>query len=112
MFNKNILILGTIDAQLLDKPEASHHKEDAMSKLIRNVALVLGCFTSAAFAAGQADTGGGGFLLTMFLAFCALIVAFQLIPAVLLFVGMVRGLFSKEQKEAASTNNAVNGKMS
>jgi len=78
-----------------------------MKNLIRNVVLALGCLSSAAYAANHADTCGGGFLMTAFLAFCALIVAFQLIPAVILFVGLVRGLFSKDSKESASST--VNG---
>lgn len=93
-------------------PETSPYKEDAMKKLIRNVVLILGCLTSAGYAANQADTGGDGFLMTAFLAFCALIVAFQLIPAIILFVGLVRGLFAKETKETSTSGSAVNGEMS
>lgn len=36
---------------------------------------------------------------TIFLAFVAAILAIQLIPALMLFVGMVKGFFTKAQKE-------------
>lgn len=35
-------------------------------------------------------------LLSMFIGFFALIVIFQLVPATIMFVGMVKGLFSKK----------------
>lgn len=41
-------------------------------------------------------------LTLLFLGFCATIVVFQLVPATILFVGMMRGLFSKR----ASTQEA------
>lgn len=48
-------------------------------------------------AATSADDGGGSLLLTLFVGFFALIVVFQLVPACLLFVGMVKGLLTRER---------------
>lgn len=42
------------------------------------------------------------FLTVLFLGFIALIVVCQLIPAVILFSGMVKGLFTKATKEIKS----------
>ena len=52
--------------------------------------------TMAASASASADKGGS-LLLTLFIGFFALIVVFQLVPACLLFVGILKGLFSKKQ---------------
>ena len=71
-----------------------------MKNMIRN------CIISFVFAAtvvpptmatsASADKGGS-LLLTLFIGFFALIVVFQLVPACLLFVGILKGLFSKKQ---------------
>lgn len=42
------------------------------------------------------------FLTVLFLGFTALIVVCQLIPAVILFSGMLKGLFTKSTKEIKS----------
>ena len=71
-----------------------------MKNLIRNTVLTLifvATVVSPAFAAAPADKGGS-LLLTLFIGFFALIVVFQLVPACLLFVGIVKGLFSKKQE--------------
>jgi len=51
------------------------------------------------FAADSATDGSSSLLLILFLGFFALIVVFQLVPAVLLFSGMVKGLLSGQNKE-------------
>ena len=44
-------------------------------------------------------------LLTMlFLGFVAIIVVFQMVPATILFVGMMKGLFSKSEANAEAKN--------
>lgn len=70
-----------------------------MKNVIRNTVLTLifvATVVSPVFAAAPADKGGS-LLLTLFIGFFALIVVFQLVPACLLFVGIVKGLFSKKQ---------------
>ncbi len=44
-------------------------------------------------------------LTTLFLGFCAIIVVFQLVPATILFVGIVRGLFSKAEAIKVGKNS-------
>jgi len=67
--------------------------------------MTLLVLSSTVYRAGTADAGGGNLLLTLFIGFFALIVVFQLVPAVILFIGMVKGLTSsKSSKEAKSSN--------
>lgn len=55
---------------------------------------------SYAHASSGASADEGSFLVTLFLAFGAIIIVFQLIPGLLLFSSMVRALFpSSEKKE-------------
>ena len=75
-----------------------------MKKLILNSLIALSCFSSSAFAAAEASPEGGSFLLTLFIGFFALIIVFQLIPAVLLFAGMLKGLFVREHKAEKPLN--------
>ena len=72
-----------------------------MKNVIRNSMLTLFCavtVVSPALAAAAPVEKGGSLLLTLFIGFFALIVVFQLVPACLLFVGILKGLFSKKQE--------------
>ena len=42
-------------------------------------------------------------LTILFLGFMSLIVVFQLVPAVILFTGMIKGLFSTKQKKSTAS---------
>ncbi len=73
-----------------------------MKNTLRNTLIALITFSTSAYAA----TGGaeeGSLLLSLFIGFFALIVVFQLVPAVILFVGMVKGLVSKDSKKIEIT---------
>ena len=59
--------------------------------------------TSAAYAATNAQSEGAGILTYFFIGFFALIIVSQLVPAMILFAGMVKGLFAPSEK--ASTKN-------
>ena len=61
--------------------------------------LVFSC--SAAFASGRGDAGGGSLLVYLFLGFGALIIAFQMVPGLILFFSMMKGIFSREPKKSA-----------
>ena len=76
-----------------------------MKATLRNSLIALFTFSSAAFAANGASDGQGGFLLSLFIGFFALILVFQVIPAFLLFVGLIKGLISQDRKEASGTNS-------
>ena len=62
------------------------------------VALICLLTASSSFAGQAPADQGGSLLLTLFIGFFALIIVFQLVPACLLFVGMLKGLFSREHK--------------
>lgn len=68
-----------------------------MKNIVLNTLLLFASFSSSAFAA-ETGAEGGSFLLTLFIGFFALIVVFQLVPAVILFFGMLKGLFVRDQK--------------
>lgn len=69
-----------------------------MKNIIRNTLVALSCFSTSAFAAAEVGSEGGSFLLTLFIGFFALIVVFQLVPAIILFFGMLKGLFVRDHK--------------
>jgi hypothetical protein len=74
-------------------------KEDAM-KTIMGIIAVLGFTTSLALAGESAETTGSSLLVFLFLGFGALIIVCQLIPGVLLFCSMSKGLFAKSLKKS------------
>lgn len=55
--------------------------------------------SGTALAASGAESEANGFLVTLFLAFGALVIAFQLAPGLILFGSMIKGLFSKPADE-------------
>jgi hypothetical protein len=61
------------------------------------IAMVIGS-GSAAYAASSAQSEGAGVLTYLFIGFFALIIISQLVPATILFVGMVKGLFTRPEK--------------
>jgi hypothetical protein len=67
--------------------------------------VVSGSTAATVMAAPAAEAQGGSLLLTLFIGFFALIVVFQLVPAVLLFVGIVKGLFSREHRVEQKSSN-------
>ena len=71
-----------------------------MRALITTIATIASLSPVAAFAAsGRVDDSG--MFVWMFLGFCALIVVAQIVPAVLLMTGMVKGVVSVVKEEMA-----------
>ncbi len=67
---------------------------------MRTLATVMGIIAPAtAFAASGASEEGSGVFVWIFLGFFALIVVGQLVPAVMLITGLVRGITSKTKTE-------------
>lgn len=64
------------------------------------VAMVAGS-SSAAFAATGAQADEAGILTYFFLGFFALIIVSQLVPAMILFFGMVKGMLFNPEKNTA-----------
>ena len=71
-------------------------------KTMRMLVTMLVSSASVAFAASCVQNQETGILVYFFIGFFALIVVSQLVPAVILFIGMVRGVFSHSEK--ASVN--------
>jgi hypothetical protein len=65
-----------------------------MKNILRNLLIALLTGSSSAFAANAASNTEGGLLISLLIGFFTLILIFQLIPASLMLVGMLRGLFS------------------
>lgn len=61
------------------------------ARIITTIATIAGLVPVAAFAAGG-RVDDSGFFVWIFLGFCALIVVAQVIPAVLLMFGLVKGI--------------------
>ena len=73
-----------------------------MKNTLRNTLIALITFSSSAFAAGSSAASGGGLLLSLFIGFFALIIVCQLVPATIMLVGTLRGLFGRDNKEITS----------
>ena len=63
-----------------------------------------------ALASGGGDGEGLSLLATFFIAFGVLIILFQFIPGLLLFGGMLKGLFSSADKKTKASATGSNGK--
>lgn len=75
-----------------------------MKTTLRNTLIALLAFSTSAFAAEATGAGEGSLLVSLFLGFFALIVVFQLVPAVLMMIGVLRGLFGRD-REAVKVKN-------
>lgn len=70
--------------------------------VINALVLLLGSVSSA-FAASGAREDNSGIFVWIFLGFCALIVVLQLMPAVMLMLGMAKGLRKESPQEQKAT---------
>jgi len=73
-----------------------------MKTLLRTLTATL-AWVVPALAANGSEAEGSGLLIILFLGFGALIVVFQLVPGLVLFVTMVKELFTPAPKKAAAT---------
>ena len=65
---------------------------------MRTLAALIGTMApAAAFAAGNVPAGNDGIFIWIFLGFFALIIVGQLIPAVMLIIGLVKGIRAKNE---------------
>ena len=70
---------------------------------MKTLTTIMGIIAPAtAFAASGAGEEGSGIFVWIFLGFCALIIAAQIVPAVLLMFGMVKGVASVVKEEMAA----------
>ena len=73
-------------------------------KTMRILTTMFAGSASASFAASGAHAQDTGFLVYLFVGFFALVVVSQLVPAVILFVGMVRSVFTHSEKRSVNTD--------
>ena len=69
----------------------------AISLITSTAALASDGATSKVFVSGP--------LILLFLGFCALVVVFQCIPSIIMFYGMLKGIFSASDKKAENVSN-------
>jgi hypothetical protein len=67
------------------------------------ISMVAGS-SSAAYAAAGAHSEGAGILAYFFIGFFALIIVTQLVPAMILFFGLVKGLITRPEKTPVKTD--------
>jgi hypothetical protein len=82
-----------------------------MKSILSKSAGILLMIAGSAFADTGATTVGNGWLWMLFLGFGTLVVVFQLVPSVILFASMLKGLFGspvKENPNASETNGTRN----
>jgi hypothetical protein len=80
-----------------------------MRTLVRALLLTLAS-VAPAFAANGSIVKGSTFLLILFLGFAALIIVFQFIPGLVLFVTMLKGIFTQASKKDAESLSEKPGK--
>lgn len=71
----------------------------------KTLALSL-CSASSAFAASGAENDDTGLFFWLFIGFAAMIIAFQFLPGIMMFLGMAKGLFSSAAKEQTTAKES------
>jgi len=66
-------------------------------RIVCNALLVFLATASGAFAAATTKVYSSGILIVAFLGLCALVVVAQMIPAIVVVFGMVKGVVKKEK---------------
>jgi len=69
-----------------------------MQPTIKKTIAISLCSATSAFAASGAENEGTGLFFWLFIGFAAMIIAFQFLPGIMMFLGMAKGLFSSETK--------------
>jgi len=74
-----------------------------MKNTMRGLGWMLVYGASVAYAAPGSEGTGGSWLGYLFLGFFALIIVSQLVPACMLFVGMLKGVFSSREGKGTTS---------
>lgn len=80
-----------------------------MKPVIRKAIALTLCSSSSVFAASGAENEGTGLFFWLFVGFAAMIIAFQFLPGIMMFLGMLKGLVSSEAKESTSAKKSSEG---
>jgi len=75
-----------------------------MKNTMRGLGWMMVYGASVAYAAPGSESEGVSYLGYLFLGFFALIIVSQLVPAALLFFGMVKGVFSSRTDKVSDHN--------
>ena len=75
-----------------------------MTRLLGTTLIALLTFSSSAFAAAGAGSGEVNLLTILFLGFFALIIVCQLVPATLMLIGILKGVFGRKGEEVKVTH--------
>lgn len=88
--------------------EHCHSVTQERGQIMKNFAgkllLALSVGTSTAYAAAGSESSSPGFMTIAFLGFLAVIIAIQFIPGLILFFGLLRGIFSASTKKKVSAS--------
>jgi len=76
-----------------------------MKKTLHFLFMVLTAFPGYAVENAGPESSGNGLAVILFLGFIALIIVGQLIPGVMLFFSMIKGLFKKHPGEIKPANH-------
>ena len=80
-----------------------------MRNTVRIIALMALLSASSAFAASGSESGGIGIVGWIFIGVIAAVVAFQLIPAMVLFGSMLVAIFGKAARHENAADNGKSG---
>jgi len=70
-----------------------------MKKLVLQGLMMFG-IAGTALASGAAESGGGGWMIAIFLGFFAVVILFQLIPSLVVFFSVIKEIFAHRQTKA------------
>ena len=72
---------------------------------MKTLATILGTIAPATvYAADHAVEQSNGIFVWIFAGMCALVVVAQIVPAIMLLTGMVKGLVTRKEEKAATEN--------
>jgi hypothetical protein len=83
----------------------TREKEEAMKRITMILAAILLTTTPVLASSGQ-EVGGTSLLVLLFLGFGALIVVCQMVPSLMLFCSMLKGLFGSAAKDTLPKTGA------
>ena len=70
------------------------------TNIIKSIIALVGACAASAFAASAGISGqGSGPLVWFFIGFGVLLIMLQAVPAIILFISLLRGLFSTSEEE-------------
>ncbi len=79
----------------------------AMHRVMVGMSVFAATVSPAFATAGGGGERHGSLAAWIFLGFCALVVVAQLIPAALLFIGIIKGVFQKGEEKASVSVKSI-----